>query len=244
MDLVRGQLMSDRELIAFMPVYNEEANIATVITEWLEAFARERIDARLLALNDGSTDATLKVLKQLQLQFPDQLFVIDKPNSGHGRTCRVGYDIALKDRVPWVFQIDSDGQCDPAFFSLFWAKRSEADCVFGKRIARDDGTLRTLIQVACRFLTMIATGRDLKDANVPYRLIKRSALQKALPSVPAEFDMQNVALTFALKRDPSLRWAYVPIKFRARQGGTNSINLPKIARMGWRMLLQINKVGR
>ena|SRR5205823_11135020 len=236
--------MSDRELIAFMPVYNEEANIATVITEWLEAFARERIDARLLALNDGSTDATLKVLKQLQLQFPDQLFVIDKPNSGHGRTCRVGYDIALKDRVPWVFQIDSDGQCDPAFFSLFWAKRSEADCVFGKRIARDDGTLRTLIQVACRFLTMIATGRDLKDANVPYRLIKRSALQKALPSVPAEFDMQNVALTFALKRDPSLRWAYVPIKFRARQGGTNSINLPKIARMGWRMLLQINKVGR
>jgi len=235
--------MSDRELIAFMPVYNEEANIATVITEWLEAFARERIDARLLALNDGSTDATLKVLKQLQLQFPDQLFVIDKPNSGHGRTCRVGYDIALKDRVPWVFQIDSDGQCDPAFFSLFWAKRSEADCVFGKRIARDDGTLRTLIQVACRFLTMIATGRDLKDANVPYRLIKRSALQKALPSVPAEFDMQNVALTFALKRDPSLRWAYVPIKFRARQGGTNSINLPKIARMGWRMLLQINKVG-
>ena len=61
--------MSDGELIAFMPVYNEEANIATVITEWLEAFARERIDARLLALNDGSTDATLKVLKQLQLQF-------------------------------------------------------------------------------------------------------------------------------------------------------------------------------
>jgi len=236
--------MSERELIAFMPVYNEEANIATVITEWLEAFARERIDSRLFALNDGSTDATLKVLKQLQLQFPDELFVIDKANSGHGRTCRVGYDIALKDRVPWVFQIDSDGQCDPAFFSFFWAKRSEADCVFGKRIARDDGTLRRLIQVACRLLTMIATGRDLKDANVPYRLIKRSALQKALPSVPAEFDMQNVALTFALKRDPSLRWAYVPIKFRARQGGTNSINLPKIARMGWRMLLQINKVGR
>ena len=100
------------------------------------------------------------------------------------------------------------------------------------------------ISASLRFLTMIATGRDLKDANVPYRLIKRSALQKALPSVPAEFDMQNVALTFALKRDPSLRWAYVPIKFRARQGGTNSINLPKIARMGWRMLLQINKVGR
>ena len=70
------------------------------------------------------------------------------------------------------------------------------------------------------------------------------ALQKALQRVPSDFDMQNVALTFALKRDPSLRWAYVPIRFRARQGGTNSINLSKIARMGWQMLLQINTVGR
>ena len=93
-------------------------------------------------------------------------------------------------------------------------------------------------------LIVIATGRDLKDANVPYRLIKRDALHRALPSVPERFDMQNVALTFALKRDPSIRWAYVPIKFRARQGGTNSINLRKIIKMGFRMLMQVNRVGK
>jgi dolichol-phosphate mannosyltransferase len=236
--------MSNTELIAVMPVYNEEANIAMVITEWLEALARERIVFRLLAINDGSTDTTLKVLKQLQLQFPDQLFLIDKANSGHGKTCRVGYEAALQQQAPWIFQIDSDGQCDPAFFHGFWTKRKEADCVFGRRIARGDGPVRRLIQAATRLLTMIATRRDLKDANVPYRLIKREALHKALRYVPSDFEMQNVALTFALKRDPSLRWGYVPIQFRARQGGTNSINLPKIARMGWRMLRQINRVGK
>jgi dolichol-phosphate mannosyltransferase len=219
-------LMNRFELIAVMPVYNEEANIASVVTEWLDAFTRARIVSRLLAINDGSTDTTLKGLTQLQLQFPDQLVVIDKANSGHGGACRVGYDTALQEEAPWIFQIDSDGQCDPSFFPFVWAKRSEADCIFGRRIARDDGTIRRLIQAACRLLTMIATGRDLKDANVPYRLIKREALQKALQSVPEKFDMQNVALTFALKRDLSLRWAYVPIRFRARQGGTNSINLP------------------
>jgi hypothetical protein len=50
-------------------------------------------------------------------------------------------------------------------------------------------------------------------------------------------------LTLALKRDPTLRWSYVPIRFRARQGGTNSINLRKIAQMGFRMLRQIHRVG-
>jgi len=236
--------VNEIELIAVMPVYNEAVNISGVVSEWLVAFAREGIAHRLITVNDGSTDNTLSILQQLQAQSGDRLLVLDKPNSGHGRSCRVGYETALQNGAPWIFQIDSDGQCDPAFFNDFWTKRNEADCVFGRRISRGDGAVRRLIQIATRFLTMIATGCDLKDANVPYRLIKREALQKALQRVPSDFDMQNVALTFALKRDPSLRWAYVPIRFRARQGGTNSINLSKIARMGWQMLLQINTVGR
>ena len=235
--------MNSAELIAVMPVYNEEANIAAVITEWLRVFTRERINARLLAVNDGSRDNTLSILRQLQSQYPDQLLVLDKPNSGHGRSCRAGYEAALQQEAPWILQIDSDGQCDPAFFPLFWAKRSEADSIFGIRVARDDGIVRKIISKGASILTSIMTGRDLKDANVPYRLMKRAALEKALLSVPQDFDIQNIALTLALKRDSTLRWNYVPIRFRARQGGTNSINLRKIAQMGFRMLRQINRVG-
>jgi glycosyltransferase involved in cell wall biosynthesis len=236
--------MNSAELIAVTPVYNEEANIATVITEWLQTFAREGINACLLAVNDGSRDNTLSILRKLQSQFPDQLVMLDKPNSGHGRSCRVGYEAALQHNAPWILQIDSDGQCDPAFFPLFWAKRNEADCVFGIRVTRDDGIVRKAISKACSVLTSIVTGRDLQDANVPYRLMKRAVLERALTSVPRDFDIQNIALTVALKRDPAVGWAYVPIRFRARQGGTNSINLPKIARMGFGMLRQINRVGK
>ena len=236
--------MNSAELVAVMPVYNEEANIAPVITEWLAAFGREGINARLLAVNDGSRDNTLSILQKLQTQFPDQLLVLDKPNSGHGRSCRVGYEAALQHNAPWILQIDSDGQCDPEFFPAFWANRNEADCVFGLRVTRGDGIVRKIVSKAASILTSLVTGRDLKDANVPYRLMKRAALEKALPSVPKNFDLQNIALTLALKRNPALRWAYVPIRFRARQGGTNSINLPKIAKMGFRMLRQINRVGK
>jgi dolichol-phosphate mannosyltransferase len=235
--------MSSAELIAVMPVYNEEANIAAVIMEWLQAFAREQINAHLLAVNDGSRDNTLSILRKLQSQYPDQLLVLDKPNSGHGQSCRVGYESALQKNAPWILQIDSDGQCDPAFFPSFWTKRAEADCVFGLRVTRDDGLVRKIISKGASILTSIVTGRDLKDANVPYRLMKRAALETALPSVPKDFDIQNIALTLALKRDPTLLWSYVPIRFRARQGGTNSINLRKIAQMGFRMLRQIHRVG-
>lgn len=235
---------SSAELVAVMPIYNEEANIKAVVTEWLQAFAAERINARLLAINDGSRDATLSILRELQTRFDDHLLVIDKPNSGHGRSCRLGYEAALQQNSPWILQIDSDGQCDPMFFPLFWSKRTEADCVFGLRVTRDDGLVRKLVSKACSFLTSAVTGRALNDANVPYRLMRRQALEKALPMVPQDFDIQNVAVTLALKRNPALRWAYVPIRFRARQGGTNSINLPKIAKMGLRMLRQIRRVGK
>lgn len=235
--------MNEVELIAVMPVYNEELNIVAVIREWLDTFAREGISHRLIAINDGSRDGTLSLLERCAAEFPERLLVLDQPNSGHGRSCRRGYERALTEAAPWIFQIDSDGQCDPAHFREFWLGRAEADCVFGVRAVRDDGLIRKLISAACRVCTALVTGKDLKDVNVPYRLMKRVALESALRTVPKDFDLQNVALTLALKRRRSLKWVHLPIRFRARQGGTNSINLMKIIKMGWEMLRQIHRVG-
>ncbi len=235
--------MSNNELTVVMPVYNEESNIEGVIIQWLETLAGQRIRARIIAVNDGSTDGTWNALMRLQLRFPEQLVVINKANSGHGQSCRAGYESALAQNARWILQIDSDGQCDPAFFPRFWAGRDQAECIFGVRTKRDDGYARKLISSICRILMAAVTGRDLKDANVPYRLIKHDALKTALEAVPKYFDLQNVGLTLALKRNRVWRWMYVPIRFRARQGGTNSINLRRIVKMGFRMLLQIKQVG-
>ncbi|MGI8436010.1 MAG: glycosyltransferase family 2 protein [Chthoniobacterales bacterium] len=234
--------MNEVELIAVMPVYNEEASIGGVIREWMEAFRAEGISHRLLAINDGSRDQTLALLESLAAEFPDRLLVIDHPNTGHGRSCRRGYERALAERAPWIYQLDSDGQCDPIYFPEFWRSRLKADCVFGLRVVRDDGLVRKSISSFCRLAVAIVTGRDLKDPNVPYRLMKRSALDLALRQVPADFDLQNIALTLALKRQPSLKWIYLPIRFRARRGGENSIHLGRIIRMGAAMLREIHRV--
>jgi glycosyltransferase involved in cell wall biosynthesis len=227
-----------------MPIYNEEANIEAVVTEWVLELNRLGISFALLPVNDGSKDGTAAVLQRLAERHPGCVTPVEKQNTGHGRACRTGYLLAVERGAAWTLQIDSDGQCDPRFFSSFWSRRDEADAIFGMRKTRDDGLSRVLISAACRLATFLLCGIDLKDANVPYRLIRTSILKEALTRIPDDFDMQNVALTLALKRDASLRWNYVPIHFRDRQGGTNSINFKRIVCMGWNLLVNLHKIGR
>lgn len=229
------------DLTVVMPVYNEEANIEKVIREWMGAFREAAVAVEFLVINDGSKDRTPQVLEELTRDF-HALKIVNQANAGHGRSIRHGYNLAVGAEPGWVLQIDSDGQCDPAYFGRLWEQREDADCVFGFRQSRDDGFARKLVSTTCRCLVTLATGHDVKDANVPYRLIRREVLAQALEKIPEDFDIHNVALTLTLKRLPGLRWRYVPIHFRDRQGGSNSINLPKIVRMGWGMLRDLKRI--
>jgi len=227
-----------------MPIYNEEANIEAVVTEWVQELNRLEISFVLLAINDGSKDGTGAALQRLTERYSGFVTPVEKQNAGHGQACRTGYLLAAERGADWTLQIDSDGQCDPRFFSEFWASRDQADATFGVRKTRDDGLSRVLISELCRISTSLLCGIDLKDANVPYRLIRTSALKEALTQIPDHFDMQNVALTLTLKRQPTTRWKYIPIHFRDRQGGANSINLKRIAAMGWNLLRNLHQIGR
>ena len=230
-------------LAVVIPIYNEEATIAGVIAEWKAAFDALGIHHQFLLVNDGSRDGTLSVLERLEAADPSHLVVIDKPNSGHGRTVRLGYTAAVAaDAVEWILQIDSDGQCDPAYFPEFWSKRDQADCVFGRRVKRDDGFARTVTSKLCKFGSTAMGGRDMVDPNVPYRLMRRQTLARALERIPASFNIHNVAVTYILKKMDDVRWAYVPIRFRDRQGGTNSINLTNVAHLGIDMMLELRRL--
>jgi dolichol-phosphate mannosyltransferase len=236
--------MSSAELAIVMPIYNEAANIEAVVTEWLQELKRLGIRFELLAIDDGSTDLTGEAVKALAQHHPDEIILIERPNGGHGQACRTGYSLAVARDAAWTFQIDSDGQCDPKFFADFWKAREDVDCLFGIRKTRDDGLSRVMVSLACRFLTFLASGKDLGDLNVPYRLIRSNVLKAALLKIPDDFEMQNVALTLALKRNPGLRWKYFPIHFRDRQGGTQSIDFKRMVGMGWELLGNLHKIKR
>ena len=230
------------DLAVVMPIYNEATSIRSVVQEWFRALDQTSANFVLFAINDGSTDETAEILSALSRELGPRLYVVNKENSGHGRSCRLGYEIALAEGAPWILQLDSDGQCDPAF--LPWPlDGANFDCAFGYRRTRDDGIGRRLVSQCCRMVLWLVTGTYLRDPNVPYRLIRAGALRNALSSIPADFNLQNIALSLVLKRNEELRWRYFPIHFLARRGGENSINYRKIAMMGLRFLRDWHRIA-
>ena len=81
-------------LYVVMPIYNEQASIAAVVREWKACLETVAPDHRILILNDGSNDNTAEVLAGIAASTPG-IEVINKPNSGHGRTCVSGYGEAI-----------------------------------------------------------------------------------------------------------------------------------------------------
>lgn len=203
------------------PVYNEAQSVRTFIAEWLPVVhAAVGDDFVFCLINDGSTDQTLSILRECALVHP-QILIVDKDNSGHGQSCLHGYRLALEAGAAWVFQIDSDGQCEPAHFSEFWQARNDAPVHYGERKGREDGAVRRLISLVLSSVVFLLSLTWVRDANVPYRLMGRDALAAALHLVPDRFGLVNVLLALLQQDAPGIVWHRV--RFRTRSGRQSPI---------------------
>lgn len=223
---------NDRPLYIVIPAYNEEANIEQCVNDWYPVV--ERHDgggqSRLVIVNDGSRDQTLRIMQRLAESRPI-LLPLTKQNGGHGSAVLFGYRYAIEHGAEWVFQTDSDGQTDPSEFEEFWEKRTEYDAVIGNRVVRGDGRARKFIEDAVCFLLKRIFGISVEDANAPFRLMRSTLLSRYIDLLPREFNIPNIMLTtyFVYYHEKT---AFVPITFRARRGGENSIDFWKIVKIG------------
>ena len=232
------------ELLIVVPVYNEEASVAAVIDEWFPIVAARVARFRFLVIDDGSTDGTRTVLDSLCARYGERLEIAGQPNRGHGQTCLEGYRAALARTVPFVLQIDSDGQCDPRFFDRLWARRDDCDVIYGRRTRRDDGWRRVLASAVVRLFLLGLFRVNCVDANVPYRLMRTAALGSAVARIPPDFVLANIALAALLKQDTRVRHGSVPIRFRARTGGEPSVRLSRFGSKATELYRQLRAVLR
>ena len=226
--------MSDIELkptlAVVIPVYNEQDCIVAVLEEWRAALAALRINFLLLVIDDGSKDQTS--VRLAALNWPE-LKVHRHTNRGHGQSCLVGYQIARDAGAEFVFQIDSDGQCDPASFARLWSRREEAPAIYGRRYERDDGTARKIISLVLRCLLKLSWHTRLNDANVPYRLYRSETAARGAARVPPSFDLANIGLALLLEPEGFVE---EPIHFRDRLGGHPSVRWLGFARKAKRLI--------
>lgn len=218
------------KLYIIIPAYNEEENIEEVAREWHEVVKKIGESSRLVIINDGSKDHTYQKLQELSNELK-QLIPLTKANEGHGATLLYGYDYALKAGADYIFQTDSDGQTLASEFPVFWEQRNCYEVLIGYRNHREDGFSRVIVTKTLKAVLFLIFGLKITDANTPYRLMKKDTLQKYLPMVPDKFNLSNVMLTVLFVAN-HVNITFIPITFRPRQGGVNSINLKKITKIG------------
>lgn len=230
------------ELLAVIPVYNEQASIGDVVREWMHELDRCCDSFAILAIDDGSKDGSLQALRRLQEQWGPRLLVITRPNRGHGQTCLEGYRQAAAISATYVFQVDSDGQCDPRYFSSLWRLREQFTVVYGVRTTRDDGLARAVISWVLRLMLLVAFHVNCRDANVPYRLMKTNEVMWAVNRIPPDFGLANIALAVLLAGDTKCSHGFVPIGFRQRSGGQPSVKPSMFGRKALELYRDIRKM--
>lgn len=198
--------------------------------------------SRLVIINDGSRDNTYDIVCSYAKERP-LLQPLSKQNGGHGSTVLYGYRYAIQNEADYIFQTDSDGQTDPSEFDAFWKMREEYDAVIGSRSTRHDGISRKLVEKVLLVLLKVVFGVSLPDSNAPFRLMKREVLERYIKKMPADFNLPNVMLTtyFAYFKE---KVKFVEISFKPRQGGTNSINMKKIIKIGWKAIYDFRDLKR
>jgi len=235
------------KLYIIIPAYNEDANIRQVIEDWYPVVEAHNGDgaSRLVIIDDGSKDNTYAIMQEYAKDLP--LFhPMTKPNGGHGATVLYGYNYALENGADYVFQTDSDGQTLPAEFPPFWEQRENYDMVIGWRNSRQDGASRVFVTKTLKWVIKCCFGVTVTDANTPFRLMKADTMRQYIGLIPKDFNLSNVILSVIYAKK-GCKVKYLPITFRPRQGGVNSINFKKIVKIGrqaWKDFLVINKAIR
>ena len=219
-------------LYIVIPAYNEQDNIRQVVKDWYPVAEKYGDNSRLVIIDDGSKDDTYRILKEMSKDRP-LLIPLTKENSGHGSTLLYGYRYALENGADYIFQTDSDGQTVSSEFAPFWSTRDKYDIIIGYRNKRRDGFSRVFVTKVLRLVVHFCFRVFVLDANTPYRLMNASSLKENIEFIPDDFFLSNVALS-AIYKKRKQKMHFIPITFKARQGGINSINLKKIFKVGFK----------
>jgi hypothetical protein len=87
--------------------------------------------------------------------------------------------------------------------------------------------------------TFAATGVWVRDANVPYRLMHKTALDNIVNKVPADFYLSNILISVLQQREFGIKW--INIHFRDRSGGSPSVKAISFVKHGLKVFKQLKQ---
>ena len=238
---------TDQRACFVLPTFNEEGNIEDVIKKIFETEDRQSsYDFSILVVDDNSFDDTQSIVKRL-IKSNNKIHLITGEKKGLGEAYKRGFKYAVNElNTDLIFQMDSDGQHDPALIPNFLQVINEGkDVVIGSRFTEGGSTpdfsfSRLLISRIGNLLVRYVGGiTHVQDCTSGYRAINVSYLKEVDFSY---LSTKGYSFQSSLICDLAWRGAQIseiPIVFSSRKSGDSKLSL----RDQIEFLLNIPKLG-
>lgn len=161
-------------VLTAIPVYNEEAYLASVLEQVLQHAGD------VLVVDDGSSDRTPEILRD----FPTIQVIRHPTNLGYGAGLRSAFDRALEADYDGLVTIDCDGQHEPSLIPFLVAHLHDSEIVSGSRYLqifdptqRPPEQRRRINVEVTRWLNE-CLGLNLTDAFCGFKAYRKSALER------------------------------------------------------------------
>src|SRR5947199_3720213 len=163
------------DLSVVFPVYNEEENIPILPDEIAKA-VDGKWSYEIVAVDDGSTDRSLEVLRDSRTKHPTLRVLAFEKNSGQTAALDAGWRAA---RGTYVVSLDADLQNDPADIPAMMRtlEQSGADMVIGVRVNRRDTWARKVQSRIGNGVRNWITRDQITDPGCSLKLARRAAIE-------------------------------------------------------------------
>ncbi|MDY4551616.1 MAG: polyprenol monophosphomannose synthase [Parabacteroides sp.] len=171
--------MSDSVVI--IPTYNEKENIENII----RAVTGLEKEFHVLIIDDGSPDGTGAIVKRMQQEMPDRLFLIERMGKlGLGTAYICGFKWALEHGYEYIFEMDADFSHNPNDLPHLYAACSEqgADVAVGSRYCNGVNVVnwplgRVLMSYFASVYVRWVTGMQVHDTTAGFKCYRRRVLE-------------------------------------------------------------------
>ena len=217
----RASLPTDSpDISVFLPVFNEEPNLRPLHTKLSEALKTLERSAEIVYVDDGSSDGSLKILREIALLDPRVRVVALRRNYGQTAAMAAGIDAA---RGKVLIPMDADLQNDPADITRLLDKLDEGyDVVSGWRKNRKDKMVTRKIpsMLANRLISWIG-GVPLHDYGCSLKAYRRESLE----DVRLYGEMHRFIPIYAAWAGASV--TEIPVEHHARTMGKSKYGLSR-----------------
>ena len=206
----------DVEISVVVPVYNEEANLPILVPKLVEVFDRLGSLYEMIFVDDGSSDGSRRLLKEMASQVPSLRWVGLKQNRGLSTALLAGMREA-QGRI--IVTLDSDLQNDPEDIPRLLNHLDRYDMATGWRQKREDPWLKRIASRIANSVRNRLSGERINDSACTLRVFKRECLQ----DIPIFNGMHRFMSTLVKMR--GYRIVEVPVTHHPRKYGESKYNI-------------------